>query len=211
LIEHHRQSIRLRGYDYRQQGLYFITICTQHRLPLFGKVVDGIMQHNDAGNMINVQWHEMARKFPNIVLHEFITMPNHIHGIIEIMNDSVGANLCVRPNLNGVRPVVDNVCSDLNGIRPVENGDCHDSTADDIKGAHADAPLHQMIQWVKTMTTNAYIRGVKSSNWQPFDGKLWQRNYYEHIIRDQQAYDHISQYIANNPITWQDDTYFDES
>ena len=64
------------------------------------------------------------------------------------------------------------------------------------------------MDWFKTMTTNEYIRGVKTSGWQPFNGKLWQRNYWEHIIRDEQSYHRISDYIINNPAKWSDDKFF---
>jgi len=73
------------------------------------------------------------------------------------------------------------------------------------KGAHTGAPLHQIVQWFKTMTTNEYIRGVKTSGWSPFDGKLWQRNYYEHIIRDEADLTRIRNYIASNPLRWERD------
>lgn len=85
---HHRRSIRLKGYDYAQAGLYFITICCQNRACLFGDVVDGKMILNDAGKIANDCWLEIPNHFPNEVLHEYIVMPNHIHGIIEF----VGAN-----------------------------------------------------------------------------------------------------------------------
>lgn len=78
----------------------------------------------------------------------------------------------------------------------------------DITGEHAGSPLHLVVQWFKTMTTNEYIRGVKSLGWQPFNNKLWQRNYWEHIIRNEQSYRNISDYIANNPAKWNDDTFF---
>jgi REP element-mobilizing transposase RayT len=68
-----------------------------------------------------------------------------------------------------------------------------------------NAPLSQIVQWFKTMTTNEYIRGVKQSGWPPFAGKLWQRNYYEHIIRDQPDYERIANYIASNPSKWETD------
>ena len=173
------------------------------------------MHCNDAGQMIEIQWREMVHKFPNIALHEFVVMPNHIHGIIEILDiNPVGANLCVRPDKNVIPSVGANLCvrPDISGVRPDKeamplNAGAHIGTN---MGAHIGAPIHQMVQWFKTMTTNAYIRGVKMSDWKPFDGKLWQRNYYEHIIRDQRAYDKISQYITNNPAQWQTDGYFDE-
>ncbi|HEX37312.1 MAG TPA: hypothetical protein ENG70_00375 [Candidatus Cloacimonetes bacterium] len=72
-------------------------------------------------------------------------------------------------------------------------------------GEHADSHLHRVVQWFKTMTTNEYIRGVKQNGWPPFPGKLWQRNYYEHIIRNENELNNIRQYIINNPINWQSD------
>jgi putative transposase len=75
----------------------------------------------------------------------------------------------------------------------------------DTKGAHAGAPLPQIVQWFKTMTTNTYIQGVKRTGWAPFEGKLWQRNYYEHIIRNEDDLEHIRKYIADNPFAWESD------
>ena len=74
-------------------------------------------------------------------------------------------------------------------------------------GEHMGSPLHLIVQWFKTMTTNEYIRGVKSLGWTPFNGKLWQRNYYEHIIRDEKSYNNIANYIINNPSKWNDDKF----
>jgi REP element-mobilizing transposase RayT len=67
------------------------------------------------------------------------------------------------------------------------------------------SPLRRIVQWFKTMTTNEYIRGVKSYNWRPFHNKLWQRNYYEHIIRNDEDYQRIADYIQSNPLNWEDD------
>jgi putative transposase len=173
---HHRRSIRLRGYDYSQAGAYFVTICTQNRLCLFGKVLDGEMQPNDAGRMIEKWWLEMNCRFPTVETDEYIVMPNHFHGIVVI----VRADLRACPDVMGV----DDECCD--------NG-----------GAHTGASLPSLIQWFKTMTTNEYIRRVKISGWPPFVGKLWQRNYYEHIIRDEESLNRIRTYIGNNPLQWE--------
>lgn len=97
---HHRRSIRLKGYDYSQAGLYFITICTQNRLCLFGEIKNGEIILNDAGIMIDKWWNELKHKYRNIKLHEQIIMPNHFHGIIQIINKTdsvVGADLRVCP------------------------------------------------------------------------------------------------------------------
>lgn len=70
------------------------------------------------------------------------------------------------------------------------------------EGEHIGSPLHKIIQWFKTMTTNAYIKGVKANGWQSFDKRLWQRNYYEHIIWNDKSYITICEYIENNPLNW---------
>ena len=94
-----RRSIRLKGYDYSQAGAYFVTIVTQDRACLFGEVVDGEMGLNDAGRMVEKWWAELHHKFPNVQTDEFVIMPNHFHGIIMIMSNPVGADLCVCPVL----------------------------------------------------------------------------------------------------------------
>jgi REP element-mobilizing transposase RayT len=105
---HHRRSIRLKDFDYSQEGLYFITICVQDRECLFGKIIAGVenvgvenvgvenvgveniqplryeLILNDTGNMANECWLEIPKHFPNTILHEHIIMPNHVHGIIEL-------------------------------------------------------------------------------------------------------------------------------
>ena len=77
-----------------------------------------------------------------------------------------------------------------------------------MQGEHIGSPLHRIVQWFKTMTTNAYINGVKQYGWQPFSTRLWQRNYYEHIIRNQQGYEEIAAYIIENPLNWKNDKLY---
>lgn len=88
---HHRRSIRLKGYDYAQAGLYFITICTNHRQHIFGEVLNSQMILNDTGKVADECWQAIPQHFPNAILHEFVVMPNHVHGIIELTTNSVGA------------------------------------------------------------------------------------------------------------------------
>ncbi len=175
---HHRRSIRLDGYDYSREGVYFFTICTQNRECVFGEVLNGAVLLNDAGEMICKWWAEMLKKFPLVESDEFILMPNHLHGIVGL---NVGAALCGRPDTDTGR-------SDAEG-RP-----------------HRVAPtLGEIVGWFKTMTTNEYIRGVRESGWTPFFGKLWQRNYYDHIIRSEKDLSTIRKYIMENPLTWFED------
>ena len=219
---HHRRSIRLKGYDYTQAGLYFITICCHRRgnpswLPL-GKIENGVMILNDAGRMVETEWMHLKSRFPNIELHEYVIMPNHFHGILEI----VGATLVVAQNNTaiGVSPMnIQN--NDTENENHLENknhteNDNHaenDNDTENIKGRpQGPAPtvktIGDMMDAFKSITTVEYIRGVKTLGWQPFDGKLWQRNYYEHIIRNEQSYQTISEYIINNPEKWMDDKFY---
>ncbi len=191
--KHHRKSIRLHGCDYSQAGLYFVTICCQNRYHLFGKIENGKMILNDAGRMIEKWYYKTVEKYPNIRCLEMVVMPNHFHCIWQIVDVDVGANPRVCPK----QPIHDK------HVRGEHMGS-------DILGEHMGSPLHRVVQWFKTMTTNEYIRGVKYMNWTPFDKKMWQRNYYEHIIRNQKSYQNIAEYIINNPINWEKDKFFIE-
>jgi len=175
---HH--TIRLKGYDYSQNGLYFVTICTQNRENIFGEIVDGKMKLNSAGNMIAIQWNNLINRFDNIELDEYTVMPNHFHGIIHI----VGAPLVgARNNYAGINKT-------RAGTRPAPT---INPTVGEIIGAF------------KSITTHAYIENVMRNNWPPFDKRLWQRNYYEHIIRNEEEYLKIKEYIRSNPSMWERD------
>ena len=175
-----RRSIRLTGYDYSQSGMYFITICNQDKDCLYGEIMKGEMILNDAGNMINKWWNKIPEKFNDFELDTYQIMPNHFHAII-INNTTVGANPCVRPEQPN--PSLDSKKIDS---------------------------LSDIVQWFKTMTTNEYIKGVKTLEWTPFNGKLWQRNYYDNVIRDEKSYEKITDYITNNPYYWEEDRFFNK-
>lgn len=180
---HHRRSIRLNDYDYSQAGAYFVTACNQGRESLLGEVMDGEMILNDAGRMVEQWWLELNNKFPDIKTDTFMVMPNHFHGIIMIVgaalkpaqNDTVGAALCGRPGFTEGQP---------HGVAPT---------------------LGTIMDWYKTMTTNEYIRHVKQDNWLPFPGKLWQRNYHERVIRNDEELNRVREYIMHNPARWAED------
>lgn len=177
---HHRRSIRLKGYDYSGKGLYFVTLCAQGRACLFGEIINQEMIVNDAGRMIEKWYLELENKFTDIECGEYMVMPNHFHAIIE----NLGEN---KPGLGDAG--VGGLGSGVGGL-----------------GEHIGSPLHRVVQWFKTMSTNEYIRHVKASSWPRFDGKLWQRNYWEHIIRNPKSYQRISDYIINNPKNWDTDS-----
>jgi REP element-mobilizing transposase RayT len=182
-----RRSIRLKGYDYSQAGLYFITICVKNRECLFGEIKEGEMILNDAGEMVKTQWLALPKRFKNIQLYEYVVMPNHFHAILEI----VGATLVVAQNKTVAQNnMVDSKKGQPQGIAPT---------------ATKNKTIGDMIGAFESITTVEYICGVKNNNWQQFDGKLWQRNYWEHIIRNETEYNRIAQYIIDNPIKWEND------
>ncbi|MCX7088230.1 MAG: transposase [Methylococcales bacterium] len=78
------------------------------------------------------------------------------------------------------------------------------------EGEHIGSPLHRVVQWFKTMTTNEYIREVKQSQWPRFEGKLWQRDYWEHVVRNEADLERLREYIANNPKSWGLDKLYKE-
>ena len=176
---HHRRSIRLQNYDYSTAGAYFVTICTFERECLLGDVVDGEMRLNDAGQIVREEWLRTAELRKNVILDEFVVMPNHFHAIIHI-HDNVGAH-CMRPG-------------------PNERAD--------IKRAHVGAPLRRR----KSGSIGSIIAGFKSAVTKRINqlrdnpgAPVWQRNYYERVIRDDRELQSIQQYIVDNPGKWQDD------
>lgn len=173
----HRRSLRLQGYDYAQAGAYFVTICTQEQACLFGEIVDGQMRLNPAGEMIRRVWTEIPAHVPDVDIDTFVVMPNHIHGIIV-----------------------------LTGFTPVGAGlvPARDDSPNGGKAPTRGAPtvLGNVVGAFKSRVTVEYIRGVKDRAWASFRGRLWQRNYYEHIIRDEASLQGIREYIANNPLQW---------
>ena len=167
---HHRRSIRLKGYDYTQPGAYFVTLCTHDRAHWFGEVVDGEMRLNDAQC-----WRDIPAHFPHVKLDAFVIMPNHVHGILWIVDNDVGAK--------NFSPL------------PLPPSPPHQPTS-------PPSPPHGT-----SKTIGSVVRGFKIGVTKWFRQNttvytVWQRNYYEHIIRNEESLDRIRQYIANNPLRW---------
>ena len=219
----HRRSIRLRGYDYTQAGAYFVTIVIQDRACMFGEVVDGHMRLNDAGRMVANEWGALCSRFINIDLDAFIVMPNHIHGVIVIAGtigpdgSTAGASLVGAQFTTGAETTGATVGAALVGAQS-PTGDIVDIVGAPLVGAQSTraigasrattrvAPtLGKIVGAFKSSTTVAYTRGFKTQGWSPFRGRLWQRNYFEHIVRNEESLHRIRQYIAGNPAHWTDD------
>jgi putative transposase len=165
---HHRRSIRLPGWDYRQGGAYFVTIATHERAHLFGKVVDGAMAVSDFGQIAVEEWERTAQLRPYVRLDAFMVMPNHVHGIVWIVDgDAVGAQRRCAPTPTNVLP----------------------------------RSLGAIIRAFKSIVTRR-INQIRSTPGAP----VWQRNYYEHIVRNERELNAVREYIQNNPVNWPADT-----
>ena len=189
---HHRRSIRLRGYDYAQPGGYFVTICTYNREPLFGHVENGEMVLNEYGEMVRDEWFRSAEIRGEIELFpdEFVVMPNHIHGIVWIVktDEPAGYGENARPTVgaHGRAPTVVRAT----GRSPLQ-----------IPPARPRGPaarsLGSFVAGLKSAVTKRIneIRGTPGA-------PVWQRNYYEHVIRNDDALNRIRAYIETNPLRW---------
>jgi REP element-mobilizing transposase RayT len=216
---HNRRSIRLKGYDYSKAGLYFITICCQDRICRFGEVKNGEMILNELGIIAYNEWIKLTERFMNFELDVFQIMPNHMHGIISLT--TVGSRLALDPENNikenpvasGLAPdelIIDGQPQNIDGQPrglpqrlpqpetqglPQQSVQQGKSSISDIVGAY------------ESIVANGCLEIYKSRD--EVMGKFWQRNYYEHIIRNEFAYEKISEYIINNPSKWHEDMFFD--
>ncbi len=177
--KHSRKSIRLYNYDYAQPGLYFVTICCHNKKCLFGKIVNGKVLLNNIGEIANQCWLNIPKHFQHVILHQHIIMPNHVHGIIELQNV---------------------VCVGANKYSPGEY--THKKRAKNF------SPLQS-----PSKTVGSVVRGFKIgvTKWVRTHTNIhhvWQRNYYEHIIRNNASHEDIVQYIADNPNQWEKDPLY---
>lgn len=177
----HRRSIRLRDYDYAANGAYFVTLCTHEKTCRFGAVVDGEMQLNESGEMVRDEWLRTAEVRPQVVLDAFVIMPNHLHSIIMI-DHPVGATRRVARSTPG-------------------DGDNRATHRVAPTPGPATGSLGAIIGQFKAAVT----RRVNAAN--GVNGPLWQRNYYEHVIRNDADLEAIRDYIEANPARWAEDEY----
>jgi len=168
LMTHRCRSIRLKEYNYCQPGAYFVTVCAHHQECAFGDVIDGNMHLNECGQLVGREWLKTFDIRKNLLLDQYIVMPNHFHGII-VMTAGRGT-LQRAPALEQFG-------------KPVSNS------------------LPTIIRLFKSTTTK------QINEWRKTPGMcLWQRNYYEHIIRNEDELNRVREYVANNPLQWEFDT-----
>ncbi len=193
---HNRRSIRLRGYDYSQDGMYFLTICANQQECLFGKIVNGSMRLNELGRIVSEQWVAVSERFPTVELDAFVVMPNHFHGILAIADKSTD----VRAPLAGAQYSGDEPSHHVVSRATRRVAPTNDSpTLGEIVGAYKSLCVHHCLEWIKRNAPGRVL------------GKLWQRNYWEHIIRNESELNQIREYIHNNPAQWELDKLFVEN
>ena len=211
-----RHSIRLKGYDYSQSGIYFVTICCQDMKCRFGVIENGEMVLNECGQIAFDEWMKLPERYPKIFLDAFQIMPNHIHSIIILDEKSVRATLAVAhcdPLIAHCDPLIAHCDPPEPCMGMAENMgvDGKDGATARANGATARvAPtmdVGAIVGAYKSLVFDKCLEIYKSHDKNM--GKLWQRNYHEHIIRTPQSHKRITDYIINNPKNWKTDKFFD--
>jgi len=188
-----RRSIRLKGYDYSSPGAYFVTLCTQNRKCLFGQVVNKEMQLNDMGRIAKKCWNEIPSHFSHVRLDEFTVMPNHIHGILIVT--PVGAN--------NYSPIGENI---LTPVRAKNLSPLRTNNHSPHRPQGTSKTIGSIIRGFKIGVTK-WCRKQNRQNIPCSDTikDIWQRNYFDHIIRDDKSLNRIREYIIQNPMQWEFD------
>ena len=201
-ILNNRHSIRLKNFDYSSEWLYFITISAHNKLCLFWEILDWNFKIFDSWKMIKNEWLNLEQKYENIKLHNFVVMPNHFHWIIEIIGKNDNCDIC-----RGRPCVCPNNTNNLKRENNLERVNTR-FTPTGWQFNYNKKSISAIIQRFKSITTNEYIKNVRNNNWIAFNKILWQRNYYEHIIRNEESYNKIVEYIENNPKKWDEDKFY---
>ena len=174
-----RKLQRLKNYDYSQNNSYFLTVCTQNKKHILGNVADGKMVLSEFGKQVDNRILNIEIMY-KVKIENYVIMPNHIH--ILLLIDGIGTT---------------------QGFLPLNKG---------IEGFWATAvpfpTVSQIMQELKSVTTLDYINGVKSGSYEPFENKIWQKSFHDHIIRNKNDYLKIWEYIDNNPLKWDLDCYY---
>jgi len=199
--QHNRRSIRMQGYDYSREGAYFVTICAYQRRCLFGRIVGDEMRLNRWGEIITEEWLRTEEVRSTVMLDVFVVMPNHFHGIM-VLKELVGATQRVAQRDNHHFAAVEQ-----RATQRVAQRDNHHFAAVEQRATQRVAPtgpargsVGAIVGQVKSVVSRR-VNALRNTPGAPF----WQRNYYEHIIRDADEYEAIRWYIENNPARWAED------
>ncbi len=187
-----RRSFRLRDYDYGQPGFYYITICTKDRKAMLGNVVNGEMYLNNAGSVAQSVWLSLPQRFSHVKLDQYIVMPNHLHGIIELVESETNRIIPTQPIAT---PFNHPAFASAQFIAP---------TTTKVDSMDRTAPLGEIVRAFKAAT----IRLIRTMIRPDF---AWQADYYDHIVRNDKDLDRIRTYILNNPTRWEEGRFYELS
>jgi len=189
----HRKQLRLRGYDYAFPGVYFVTICSAGKRPVFGSIRGESIVLSRAGEIVRCEWIALVERFARLVLDEFVIMPNHLHGVLAFVGQVGGAS---RGTTGGASldPTGGASLDPKGGASLDPKGG---ASRGPTGGASPSPTLFDVIGAFKSISTikvNKLLgrRGVP----------LWQRSYYEHIVRTGEDLMKIQRYISENPLMW---------
>ena len=180
-FKHSRKSLRLQSYNYSAPGYYFITICTKNRECVFGEINNGISVLNKQGKIAEKFWLKMPHTYQGIRIPTFVVMPNHVHSVIHIVKN---------PN------------STVGAIHELPLW-LRNMSQEEFRKNRRQMYLSKIIGWYKMNVSRDINKSLDRS-----EESCWQRNYYEHIIRNQGSLNRITEYININPQLWERDRYF---
>ena len=200
------ESIRLPGYDYSRPGAYFITIVVHNRQCLFGEIVNGEMTLNEFGEIVKTEWQKTGALRPNIDVDAFIVMPNHLHGILIITDND---DLYHHHNRNrnrdrNRRDTLQRVSTESESESESESGMGMEPGMGMGTIEQFGKPTHNSIPTIVRLFKSTVTKQINQIR-QTLGIPVWQRNYYEHIIRNDDELNKIREYIINNPLTWKTD------
>jgi len=170
----------MKDFDYSQSGGYFITICTHKRASILARVLDSTSHLNSLGELVHRHWLQSANLRDELALDVFVVMPNHLHGIVFINRSD---DSCLPSPMNSQSATT------ANELRQIPN--------------RSSRSISSFLAGFKSAATSA---ARKQGLWH--DGSLWQRNYYEHVIRNEKELHALREYIVNNPLKWELDEYY---
>ncbi len=209
----HRKNLRIPEFDYSQPGAYYVTIVTQNRKTLFGQIVDGDMVLNEIGKMVKEIVEGVPRHYQNIHVEVSVIIPNHVHILFLITDVVAGPRACQSDQSNngqpqGVDPTKARLSFVVAGPRACHMDQRKSGQPQGVDPTKEQLSLPDIVHRIKSLTTHRYMLGVRDKGWPRFDKRLWQRNYYEHIIRNERDYQAIYEYIFANPFNWEKDEEF---
>ncbi len=182
---HHRQSVRIPHHAYRD-GIYFVTICTFDRVRWLGEVTDGEIRLSRAGWIVEQEWVRAEQIRAGVMIDVFCVMPDHLHGIVRLRGHEIEAD-----------------SAEAYGEVGADGPTAHSGDGADGPGAHSGVPLRRarslssLVAQFKATSTRAINEalGMQST-------KIWQRGFYEHVVRDDDDFERIADYIVRNPDRW---------